>query len=217
MNRRQFLAGLGAGLILPAMPAQAQAPTAPAAKLPDAAIYVVKFISFACNFCRAAENGDSLVQQAVERTGGKISVAPVDTSEGQTYLKERVYFAARALGDEAAARMRKAMFYATQDHGLTFSSLDSINTWLSVNAADWLSDSDRQALLRESAASATDAALGRAIRLAKSAGVDVLPAYVVLQGGEVKAVYDRQGYPSMNDLRDKLVRRINELMPIQVR
>lgn len=213
MNRRKFLTGLAAGVLSP-MLARAQTP---AAKLPDNAIYVVKFISFACNFCRAAENGDSLIEQAVEKTGGKLSVAPVDTSEGQTYLKERVYFAARGLGDDVAGRMRKAMFYATQDHGLTFSNLDSISTWLSVNAADWLNDSARQTLLREAAGSTTDAALGRAVRLAKSAGVDVLPAYVILQNGEVKAVYDRQGYPSMNDLRDKLVRRINELVPIQQR
>lgn len=203
-TRRQLIMTLLAALAAPA------AFAAPAIS----PVYVVKFISFSCNFCRSAEQGDVLVKQAVESTGGTLSVAPVDTTEDPTFIRERMYYAARSQGDAVATAMRQAMYVATQDHGLTFSSLSSLDTWLAVNGADWLQDDVRKTLVQAAAAADTEAAIGRAIRLAKSAGVDTLPAYVVIQDGNVKAVFDRQGYPSLHDLRDKLNRRILEMVAI---
>ena len=178
-------------------------------------VYVVKYVSFSCNFCRAAEQGDTLVEQAVRGSGGEVSVAPVDTMENPSYIRERLYYASRKHGAEIAQRVRAAMFSATQDHGLTFTSMESLNTWLAVNAADWMDDTLRKALIQEAGLDETTGAIGRALRLARSAGVDVLPSYVIVQDGDVKAVFDRQGYPSLHDLRDKLARRISEMVPIR--
>lgn len=209
MNRRLFLQGL----LLSALPSLSHAQDSSGAV--SHAVYVVKFISFSCNYCRASEQGDTLVEQAVQATGGTLSVAPVDTMENPTYIRERFFYASRKQGDDVARRVRAAMFTATQDHGLTFTSLDSLNTWLAVNAADWMDDSLRKTIIQEAGLDETANAIGRALRLAKSAGVDVLPSYVVLQDGGVKAVFDRQGYPSLHDLRDKISRRVSEMMPIR--
>lgn len=208
-QRRLMLQGLTAALMGVGIPGLAKAASG------GSPIYVVKYISFSCNFCRNAEQGDTLVEQAVSATGGAISVAPVDTSENPNFTKERLFYASRRLGPDVAKRIRLALYSATQDHGLTFNSLDALDTWLSVNAADWLDDASRKSLILDSTTEDTTASIGRALRLARSAGVDVLPSYVVLQDGNVKAVFDRQGYPSLHDLRDKLARRISEMVPIQ--
>lgn len=207
-SRRQFLQAA----LLASLPSLSFAEGGKPAGSP---VYVVKYISFSCNYCRAAEQGELLVQQAVQATGGEVSVAPVDTMENPTYIRERFYYASRKHGTEIARMVRAAMFSATQDHGITFTSLESLNTWLAVNTADWLDDAVRKSIIQEAGLEETSLAVSRALRLARSAGVDVLPSYVILQDGAVKAVFDRQGYPSLHDLRDKLTRRISEMVPIQ--
>lgn len=178
-------------------------------------VFVVKFISFACNFCRASERGDGVIVEAARKTGGDLVVAPLDTSEAQNFIKERFYYAFREIMPDQLETARALMYAATQDYGQQFSGEFSLDTWLSVNGTDLINAEQRKQIIARMPGSAVTGALGRAVRLAKSAGVDSLPAYALVQGGEVKAVLDRQGYPSPNVLREKLVNRIQSLVAIQ--
>lgn len=196
---------------LSGLPSFAQAAGEPAPR----PVYVVKFVSFACNFCRASERGDSLIAEAARKTGGDLVVAPIDTAEAQNYIKERFYYAFREIQPADLEAARNLMYVATQDYGQQFSSSFALDTWLTVNAPTLLEADQRKQVVNLMNSEAVTGAIGRAVRLAKSAGVDTLPAYALVQDGEVKAILDRQGYPSLNDLRDKLGLRIQSLVAIR--
>lgn len=164
-------------------------------------VSVVKVLSFGCPVCRASEAMDPDIAKAVRSYGGKFVYAAMPLEPGNLN-RELAYYAARDLGAEEAARA--SLYKGSQDYGLTFSD--------PVQAVVWLQDDAGIDGARLGAAVTGDdarQALGRAVRLAAKAGVQKLPAYLLLRDGEVLAVLSAEGTSSLFALKKKVVEEIS--------
>lgn len=160
-------------------------------------VSVVKVLSFGCPVCRASETLDSDIAAAVRRGGGKFAYAamPLDPNN---LSRELGYYAARDLGAEEAAR--NSLYKGSQDYGLTFADPVQVVVWLQDDAGI-----DGARLGAAIGGDAARQALGRAVRLAAKAGVQKLPAYLLLRDGAVASALSADGATSLFALKKKVV------------
>lgn len=205
ISRRMFFNRVAAAVLAAGLPVAVQAND-------EKPFYVVKLISFSCNFCRESEVGDALLLQEISRLGGELVAAPLDLTASAQFVRESVYYASRALGSEVAIAVRDSLYRATQDRGLSFSSVNEVLTWLESDMPERYV-AERMSRLGELATrrNVRDA-IGRAVNLAVASGSDYLPAYVLLHQGLVVGLYDRESFPQPAILRSKLLEHIRTLV-----
>jgi thiol-disulfide isomerase/thioredoxin len=174
-----------------------------------AAVDVVEFVTFACPYCRAMEPQAREIAREVESRGGRFVVAPVPAS-GQTAAAASVYYASRAYGPEVADRVKASLFKGAQDAGQPFEDSGQVLVWL-------VQDLGESSLNYEYLASAVDSAetresVNRAWRLAYRAGVDAVPAFVLVKDGEPVAIFSRDdnSFKPLN-IKKEVVNKLNEL------
>lgn len=182
MIRRLALALLGAAL---AVSARAEP------------ISIVKVLSFGCPVCRASEQLDPDIVRAVRMGGGKFVYAPMP-SDPANLNRELAYYSARDLGAEAQARA--SLYKGSQDYGLPFSDPVQVVVWLQDDAGI-----DGSRLSAGITGDAARQALGRAVRLAAKAGVQRLPAYILLRDGDVLSVVAADGASSLFAIKKKVL------------
>lgn len=164
-------------------------------------VSVVKVLSFGCPVCRAAEAMDSDIGTAVRRGGGKFAYAALP-ADATNLNRELAYYAARDLGAEEAAR--NSLYKGSQDYGLTFSDPVQAVVWLQDDAG--INGSQLGGAIGGEPARQ---ALGRAVRLAARAGVQKLPAYLLLRDGEVLSVMSADGVGSLFALKKRVVEEVS--------
>lgn len=175
-------------------------------------VSVVKVINFSCAACRASESQDGPIRAAAQATGGRFVFAtmPLDAN---TYWRELLYYAARERDAALEPQVRESLYRGAQDMSLPFADLAQVAVWLAQDLAG--ANVDWAALAREAAqARAPREALGRAMRLVAMAGVQRVPAYVLVVDGELAGLLDpdtssRSG--SLVELRLRVIERIEEL------
>jgi protein-disulfide isomerase len=154
----------------------------------QAAVSVVKVVNFSCQFCKSSEAMDLPIRAAVELAGGKMVYAAMPADENSDGSRERMYYAARAKWPMLEPRVREALYRGAQDLGYPLATANQTAEWLSTDLADL--NYDWVSLVQSSATGEADQAFTRALRLAVQAGVQVLPAYVVVQDGQVLHTLD---------------------------
>jgi len=154
-------------------------------------VHVVKFINFSCSVCRASEVLDAPIKAEVEKHGGRFIVAPLP--RGMDEARERFYYALRELGPEVEAQTRLSLFRGAQDLNYPLSDVPQVLDWLQsdlrVPSIDWTQ------ILTEVNGTAPAAAVERAVVLAIRSGVQVVPAYVLVQGDRILATLDPKSTP----------------------
>lgn len=215
MSRRMFLKAIPAALAASlASRGWAQAATerlAPAAA-PEISFYVVKIISFACNFCRESESADKMLIEELSRENGRLVAAPLDVSSPHpSFAREHVFYAAREFGPHVSDAIRDSLYKGTQERGLQFPGIPQVITWLQTDVPDILDTQGWAKLARKADSPAVREAVGRAVRLAVGAGVDHLPAYLLLHEGRVMGLYDRASFPGPAILRERLLEKVRTL------
>lgn len=154
----------------------------------QAAVSVVKVINFSCEFCKASEALDPPIRSVVELAGGKMVYAAMPADENSDGSRERMYYAARAKWPALEPRIREALYRGAQDLGYPLATANQTAEWLSTDLADL--NYDWVSLVQSSATGEPKEAFTRALRLAVQAGVQVLPAYVVVRDGQVLQTLD---------------------------
>lgn len=151
-------------------------------------VNVVKFVSFDCPVCRNSETLDPPIKAAVEQRGGKFIIAPVP--RGKNNARERLYYAIRSAGSAVSDQARQSMYKGAQDVGYPLADaaqcLDWLRTDMDSTEVDWLS------VAKDATGDVSQEALERAVRLALRAGVQVVPAYVLVRGSDVIELLDTQ-------------------------
>jgi protein-disulfide isomerase len=149
-------------------------------------VHVVKFVSVDCSVCRASENLDAPIRSAVEGQGGRFIVAPLP--RGNNEARERFYYALRELGPEIETQVRRSLYRGAQDLGYPLSdapqTLDWLQNDLASSAIDW------KRFLDAVNGGETAAAVERAVQLAVRAGLQVVPAYVLVQNNKILTTLD---------------------------
>jgi len=205
MNRRDVLhfATLSAGaLVAPAAFSQSARPEP---------VDVVKVMSFACNFCRASEAQDPLIERAVRFRRGRFIRAPIGASAGSAGYREQVYYASRDMDEEFSERIKMSLYKGTQEALVALEAYVQVYYWL---LQDMPKEELRLNKLIELAQQPpAAAALQRAVSLTISAGVERLPTYVFLSRGNVVATLDTSttGTTSMAGLREAVLEKLQTL------
>jgi protein-disulfide isomerase len=168
---------LAAGLLLGSLGAQA-------------AVSVVKVINFSCPYCKSTESMDPPIRRAVEAAGGSMVYAAMPADANSDGSRERMYYAAREAYPELEPRIRASLYKGAQDLGYPLASALQSAEWLSTDLADLNHDWTRVARTADDGEPLR--AFQRAIRLAVQAGVQALPAYVVVKDGVVLHTLDVQ-------------------------
>ena len=200
-NRRQWLRAMGAiGLAAAGLPTTAADP-----------VDVVKILSFSCSFCRDSEVHDGAIARAAAERGGRFVWAPVPTHpEDRFAAKERVYYAARDMNARLGQAVKQSLYKGTQDQGQVLFDYMPIYAWLVGDIPQHARELDT--LIEKARGPESHAALQRAIRLAVNAGVDAVPAYVLLRGGRVVETIDRNHprAPTLSALRELVIESIDK-------
>lgn len=198
MKRRHFLAGVALAL------------ASCAAFAGDSTVVVVKILNFSCPVCRASEAQDRPVVAAADQTGGQFVYAPIPQEAGE-YAKERVYYAVRRQGRNAEARVRESLYKGAQDANQPFLDITQVIEWLKDDVTgstiDWVQ------LTADAQSPDSLAALRRAAILAKRAGSQALPSYVVVQNNAPVATLDINTAGKGNSLialRDEVIKRVEQ-------
>lgn len=171
---------------------------------------VVKILNLSCPVCRAAESQDPAIARVVQGLGGRFVWAPVPVGEDANGSKERVYYAARDLSSEIGNRIKQSLYKGIQDMGISLNDYMPIYTWLQQDVPDLEPRFDE--LFRQAQSATNERALGRAVVLANTAGVQMLPGYIILLNGQVESLVDPSSTASGTVLamRDELVARIQK-------
>lgn len=154
----------------------------------QAAVSVVKVVNFSCPFCKSSEAMDMPIRSAAELSGGKMVYAAMPADENSDGSRERMYYAARAKWPTLEPRIRESLYRGAQDLGYPLSTANQTAEWLSTDLVDL--NYDWVGLVQSSATGEAAQAFTRALRLAVQAGVQVLPAYVVVRDGQVLQTLD---------------------------
>lgn len=165
----------GAGLLLACLSA-------------EAAVSVVKVINFSCPYCKSTEAMDPPIRRAVEATGGQMVYAAMPADEASDGSRERMYYAARAALPQHEPKVREALYRGAQDLGYPLATASQTAEWLSTDLESLNVDWNHLARGAETGEAA--GAFQRALRLAVQAGVQVLPAYVIVRDGQVLQTLD---------------------------
>lgn len=132
---------------------------------------------------------DEAIRTEVERRGGRFVPAPVPTVVGETGAKERVYYASREISPALANRIKESLYRASREMQIVLPDFNATHVWLQSD----LSAADQQHLPRlfQLAQEAPSlAALHRAVNLAKLAGAETLPCYIVMEAGTIVRALD---------------------------
>lgn len=211
LNRRAFARSLMAVPAVGLLGAAGVAHAAPGAQPRPRKIYdVAKVMSFACSFCLASESQDRAIEQAVRRQGGRFVRAPIAETAGAPGHRERVYYAARDLSPEFGEKVKNSLYRGTQEAQVTLQMYPQLYHWLMQDMPD-----DEVLIYKAIEAAqqpAAGSALERAANLTISAGVALLPTYVVLEGSSIVAAMDTSttGASSMSALREAVLAKISE-------
>lgn len=175
-------------------------------------VHLVKFISFSCSICRASESMDEPIRAAVTERGGRFVVAPIP--RGRNDMRERFYYALRDMGPNVELEVRQSMYRGAQDLGYPLNDapqvLDWLQTDLHIDGIDWART--LEAVNGEGPAKS----VGRAVRLALKAGLQVVPAYVLIQGDKVLATLDAKSATGgdLSSLREAVIAAVRNTKPI---
>jgi hypothetical protein len=176
-----------------------------------AQVDVVKIMSFSCPVCRSAEAQDVAISQKVIALGGRFVRAPVPTVEGEGVFKELVYYASRGVSGQMSENVKYALYKGAQDQGISFTDFLQIYVWLQAEIPN---NEDRlQIIFKDAQATAARGSLSRAIHLATSAGVQALPAYLIMADGRVSSVVDPTTVSggSLANVREEVLTRVTNL------
>lgn len=174
--------------------------------------YVVEIANFACEHCR---NMDALlpdIQAATEKAGGAFDFAPVVWGD-MPADRDYVYYAARVQGPAMAEQVRKALFVAVQDQGLSFDSVHQAVDWLASDLPAMPADTYTQLEQDASNPEIGQQAEARAEHLADTAGVSMTPTYVFVQAGKVVSVVGYDDSMSSQALEARVLSVISTLGP----
>jgi predicted DsbA family dithiol-disulfide isomerase len=174
-----------------------------------AAVDVVEFINFSCPYCLAMEPQVQDLRREVESRGGKFVVAPLPAKD-QASAAASIYYAARAYGVDQADQVKRSLFKGAQDAGQPFEDASQVLVWLIQDLGEAKLNYEYLAEAAESEASKESVA--RAWRLAYRAGVDTLPAFVLVKDGEPVAIFSREdnSFKPLN-IKKEIVNKLNEL------
>lgn len=170
-------------------------------------VYVVEIANFSCGYSRSFDTSVPAVREAVEATGGRFVFAPISFGEGQSQWRDRVYYASRDQGAEAAQSVRKALFYGAQTLQLPLESsaqvIEHLRGTLGETAFEW------EVLERRAHAAPTREAVEQAFALGAANRVDPLPAFLLIVNGEVVEKLDRNDTENdLSALRDLVLERV---------
>lgn len=180
MNRRALIGGILLASALAGMPTGAIASE-------TSAVTVVKVLNFSCPICRASESQDAQIEEAAEATGGKLVFAPIPSEAGE-FAREKVYYAARKLGRPAERFIRAALYRGAQDVNLPFMDVVQVIEWLKDQMPE--SQIDWASLTASARSEETAYALRKAAMLTNRAGVQRLPAYILVKDNTPVATLD---------------------------
>lgn len=174
-----------------------------------AAVDVVEFINFSCPYCRAMEPQVREIAREVESRGGKFVAAPLP-AKGQSAAASELYYASRAYGPEVANQVKDSLFKGAQEAGQPFEDLSQVMVWLVQDLGE--NRVNFEYLAEAAAAESVQESVARAWRLAYRAGVDTLPAFVLVKDGEPVAIFSRDDntFKPLN-IKKELVQKLNEL------
>lgn len=207
MNRRNLVLALGAATLPLSVPAWAQAQ--PSAPLVRRSVDVVKVMSFACSFCLAAEAQDTAIEAASAATGGKFVRAPIPETAVAPGNREKTYYAARDLSPLFGERVKASLYRGTQDAQVQLAAFAQLYYWLLQDMPE--EEANIARAIENAQKGEAAAALERAVRLTISAGVELLPTYVLVSNGQIVASMDTSttGAKTMSALREAVITRIN--------
>lgn len=196
--RRYVVAVLAAA----ALPAWAQV---------DPRVDVVKVMSFSCGVCLASEPNDRLISAAVRAAGtGRFVAAPIPSREEDTGVRERMYYSARDLDAGFGDAVKASLYKGVQDRGLELTDFLQVYSWLQQDLPAY--DGQMDALLKAAQGQTSVQSVGRAVKLALSAGVQNFPTYVILVNGQVQTALDPSSKNNnLSALRDEVIARVEAL------
>lgn len=174
-------------------------------------VFVVKIVNFSCPYCRASESVDDKIRDAAYDSGGDFLYGPITLMKEGSDARDRVYFASVKLDLPETARIRRALYQGVQDEGQMFENIPQVIVYLQrvlpeVNV-DW------NALSLKAISKEITASLQRTKELAVKGSVDQLPAYLLIQEGEVVAILDSSSSdtPRFPQLKDAVISKIKSL------
>jgi hypothetical protein len=203
MNRRALLGGMLLAAAAFGAPASALAADTP--------VTVVKILNFSCPICRASETQDAQIEAAAVATGGRMAFAPIPSEAGE-FAREKVYYAARKYGRGTEDKVRSALYRGAQDVNLPFMDVPQVIEWLKDQFPD--SRIDWASLSTVARSEETAYALRKAATLTSAAGVQQLPAYVLVKDNAPVATLDLNTSgrgASLPLLKEDVVARIGQL------
>lgn len=167
---------------------------------------VVKIMNFTCPVCRASENLDQSIRDAVAENGGRFVAAPIP-SDDTSGARERTYYAARGQGAAVEAAVRKSLYKGSQDMQMPLDDDAQTVAWLEDDLTNGPVKVEFKSLVQSASSPDAYGALGRAARLAVQSGAQALPTYIVMKNNRIVAAFDPQsvGSASLMTLRDAVV------------
>lgn len=207
MNKRYFIKSIFAGALLCGL-------QSPSVALADDGnnIVVVKIFSFSCPVCKASETQDSFIEQSVKLKGGKFVRAPLPSMENDMGDKDKYYYASRRMGDNIAVKVHQSLYKASQELNISMPDMTSVYVWLQQDLGDELGPKNLNALAQYAQDNITNAAYTRAVNLAKAAGVDAIPAYIILKNNQLVTTIDAEMYPQgLSSLREAVISKVGSL------
>lgn len=173
---------------------------------------VVKILSFSCAVCYASESQDPVIKQAVEDLGGKYIKAPVVSVMEDSGAMAKTYYASRKFAPGIAAKVNDSFFKATQVMGIQANDMSQAYAWLQQDLFSVLDEKTLNSLMAAADGPEANASFSRALVIAKTAGVNSIPAYVFMRNGRFVASIDpaiAPGGPSV--LREAVLKKLVEL------
>ena len=166
-------------------------------------------MSFACPVCYASESQDRAIESAAMTAGGRFVRAPLPSVEGDRGDKDRVYYASRELSPRLTEQVKASLYKAYQEMRISLPDLMSTYTWLEqdlgVDAATLTN------LFQRAQQPTAAGAYNRAVYLAQQAGVDAIPAYIVLVDSEVYASLDPSMFGGgLSAMREAVIAKIQQ-------
>lgn len=172
-------------------------------------VYVAKIINFNCPYCRASESHDVAIEKAVSETGGVMVWGPVSPMP-ESNAKDRVYFSVRDVYPELEAKVRGLLYFGSQDLGQPFEDVPQVLVYLQQELGQ---EYDWARIGQYAYSTRVEASIAKAKRLAISASVDHIPAYVFIKKGEVVGLLDnsRQETARAIDLKNAVLEKLKVL------
>jgi hypothetical protein len=191
--------------------AVALSPGAAAAQAAAPRVDVVKIMSFSCPVCRSAEAQDKPIAQTVSSYGGKFIWAPLPTGESLSGAKETVYYASREIPGAMSEAVKQSLYKGVQDMAVPLDDLLQVYVWFQQDMPD--GEAKFKPVFDIAQKASARQALGRAAKLATEAGVQSLPAYILLVDNQVAGVLDPTNVSggSLTALREAVIARIHKL------